>query len=187
MFFCSFLLLIRSWCNRQHYSQYRNSLSKSQIGALVADNNHNQGNESAAFFFLLQLNYNFLSFCRVTDVAAHRLIPLQLSLANIDYHHHQYCGDLLPPPSPVSSSYSELRRATDNAFPPMPIYPSTSQLPNHTYANLYQSDYTYASYQPPSSHQAQVSDQAMCSNGCVKFWDLRRDRWFIIKLEMAMS
>lgn len=75
-------------------------------------------------------------------------IPLQL---NIDAQQTQYSEDLLPPPSPVSSSYSELRRATENPYPTMPIYPSTSQHPpQHTYANIYQSDYTYASYQPSS-------------------------------------
>lgn len=73
--------------------------------------------------------------------------PLQL---NIDAQQSQYSEDLLPPPSPVSSSYSELRRATENPYPTMPIYPSTSQHPQHTYANIYQSDYTYASYQPSS-------------------------------------
>lgn len=73
--------------------------------------------------------------------------PLQL---NIDAQSSQYSEDLLPPPSPVSSSYSELRRATENPYPTMPIYPSTSQHPQHTYANIYQSDYTYASYQPTS-------------------------------------
>lgn len=71
-------------------------------------------------------------------------IPLELS---IDAQ-HGISQDMLPPPSPVSSSYSELRRATDNPYPTMPIYPSTSQHPQHTYANIYQSDYTYASYQP---------------------------------------
>lgn len=72
--------------------------------------------------------------------------PLQL---NIDQQSH-YNEDIMPPPSPVSSSYSELRRATENPYPTMPIYPSTSQHPQHTYANIYQSDYTYASYQPSS-------------------------------------
>lgn len=72
---------------------------------------------------------------------------------NIDAQQSQYSEDLLPPPSPVSSSYSELRRATENPYPPMPIYPSTSQHPQHTYANIYQSDYTYASYQPSSMRQ----------------------------------
>lgn len=66
--------------------------------------------------------------------------PLQL---NIDAQQSHYNEELLPPPSPVSSSYSELRRATDNPYPTMPIYPSTSQHPQHTYAN-----YAYASYQP---------------------------------------
>lgn len=72
--------------------------------------------------------------------------PLQLNRES------QYSEDLLPPPSPVSSSYSELRRATENPYPQMPIYPSTSSMqhPQHTYANIYQSDYPYASYQPSS-------------------------------------
>lgn len=74
-------------------------------------------------------------------------VSLQL---NIDSQSTQYSEDLLPPPSPVSSSYSELRRATENPYPTMPIYPSTSHHPQHTYANIYQSDYTYASYQPSS-------------------------------------
>lgn len=76
-----------------------------------------------------------------------RGIPLQL---NIDAQPTQYSEDLLPPPSPVSSSYSELRRATENPYPTMPIYPSTSQHPQPTYANIYQSDYTYTSYHPSS-------------------------------------
>lgn len=86
----------------------------------------------------------------------HRL-PLQLNLADIDAQVNQYNEDLFPPPSPVSSSYSELRRATENHYPSIPIYPSTSQHPNHTYANIYQSDYTYASYQPNHSHHATIS------------------------------
>lgn len=84
-------------------------------------------------------------------------MPLQLNLADIDAQVHQYNEDSFPPPSPVSSSYSELRRATENHYPSIPIYPSTSQHPNHTYANIYQSDYTYASYQPNHSHHAQIS------------------------------
>lgn len=83
-------------------------------------------------------------------------VPLQLNLANIDSQQNQYNEDLLPPPSPVSSSYSELRRATEHPYPPMPIYP-VQHHSQHKYANVYQSDYTYASYQPPSSHQAQIS------------------------------
>lgn len=74
-------------------------------------------------------------------------MPLQL---NIDTQQSQYNEDSVQPPSPVSSSYSELRRATENPYPSMQIYPSTSQHPQHTYANIYQSDYTYASYQPPN-------------------------------------
>lgn len=74
-------------------------------------------------------------------------MPLQLT---IDAQQNQYNEDLLPPPSPVSSSYSELRRATENPYPSMSIYPSASQHPQHTYANIYQSDYMYASYQPSS-------------------------------------
>ena len=82
-------------------------------------------------------------------------IPLQLNISNVDYH-HQICEDLLPPSSPVSSSYSELRHVNENYQPPMaPIYPSTSHLHNHTYANIYHLDYHYATYQS-CSHQAQV-------------------------------
>lgn len=77
-------------------------------------------------------------------------VPLQL---NIDSQHAQYSEDLLPPPSPVSSSYSELRRATENPYPTMPIYPSTSHHPQHTYANIYHSDYAYTSYQPSNLRQ----------------------------------
>lgn len=84
-------------------------------------------------------------------------MPLQLNLSNIESQQSHYSDDLHPPPSPVSSSYSELRRATENPYSTMPIYPSQAQHPNHTYANIYQSDYTYASYQPSSSHQAQIS------------------------------
>lgn len=65
--------------------------------------------------------------------------------------------DLPPPPSPVSSSYSELRRATDsNGYPPVPTYPpqnyqpfnqihQMAHLPNdpQVYSNNYQPDYAY--------------------------------------------
>lgn len=78
-------------------------------------------------------------------------VPLKLSIDAQQSHHHE---DLVQPPSPVSSSYSELRRATENPYPSMSVYPSTSQHPNHTYANVYQSDYTYASYQPSSLRTA---------------------------------
>lgn len=78
-------------------------------------------------------------------------------MSDIDSQINGYNEDNGAPPSPVSSSYSELRRATDNHYPSIPIYPSTSQQPSHTYANIYQSDYTYASYNPNLSHQSQVS------------------------------
>lgn len=73
-------------------------------------------------------------------------VPLKLSIDAQQNNHEE----LVQPPSPVSSSYSELRRATENPYPSMPVYPSTSQHSGHTYANVYQSDYTYASYQPSS-------------------------------------
>lgn len=47
----------------------------------------------------------------------------------LDYSHQINEDDLPPPPSPVSSSYSELRRATDN-FPQMPVYPLPSVYDN---------------------------------------------------------
>lgn len=65
----------------------------------------------------------------------------------------QNCEDELPPPpSPVSSSYSELRRATDN-FPQMPSYPMQTVVTDNglktcndeqqTYANTgFQNDYS---------------------------------------------
>lgn len=89
-------------------------------------------------------------------------LPPQISLADNDYHlNHSNEEELPPPPSPVSSSYSELRRATA-----MPSYPSQNyqQLNNasvhghhrnvgrndlmQTYANSYQPD--YGTYVPSS-------------------------------------
>lgn len=43
-------------------------------------------------------------------------------------NHQDDDEDLPPPPSPVSSSYSELRRATDNNYPKMPQYPPTGTI-----------------------------------------------------------
>lgn len=98
-------------------------------------------------------------------------MPPQLTLADNDYHlSHPNEEDLPPPPSPVSSSYSELRRATDNSYPTMPTYPSQNyqhlnnanilghhgsggaigrnDLMQQTYANSYQPD--YGTYVPSS-------------------------------------
>lgn len=52
-------------------------------------------------------------------------IPAPLNLLHNDYQPNE--DDLPPPPSPVSSSYSELRRATDNTYPTMPNYSLSSQ------------------------------------------------------------
>lgn len=51
-------------------------------------------------------------------------IGANLNLVDNEYHAQTSEEDLPPPPSPVSSSYSELRRATDNtSYPSMPSYP----------------------------------------------------------------
>lgn len=51
-------------------------------------------------------------------------IAATLNLVDNEYHAQTSEEDLPPPPSPVSSSYSELRRATDNtSYPSMPSYP----------------------------------------------------------------
>lgn len=51
-------------------------------------------------------------------------IAATLNLVDNEYHAQTSEEDLPPPPSPVSSSYSELRRATDNtSYPSMPNYP----------------------------------------------------------------
>lgn len=104
-----------------------------------------------------------------------------MNLLDNDYQPNE--DDLPPPPSPVSSSYSELRRATDNTYPAMPNYSLSSQnnyqhlnnmqhMPgghlvggNHhnangdmhqTYANNYATDYgTYApSLQGSSTYES---------------------------------
>lgn len=67
-------------------------------------------------------------------------LPLSLVAADGDYHQASE-DDLPPPPSPVSSSYSELRRATDNtSYQSMPSYPTqpNNNHNNNINANAYQ-------------------------------------------------
>lgn len=104
------------------------------------------------FFFSVLFVENFESPSHLPSTA----VPLQLNLSDIDSSLNGYNEDTLPPPSPVSSSYSELRRATDNHFPSIPMYPPQPQHPDHTYMNVYQSNYTYASY-PNNSHHSTIS------------------------------
>lgn len=61
-------------------------------------------------------------------------IPPPLNLVDNEYHTHASEEDLPPPPSPVSSSYSELRRATDNTYPSMPTYPVSQN--NYQHLNV---------------------------------------------------
>lgn len=94
-------------------------------------------------------------FC-LTDYQRLLPIPQQLSRPNSDLHHH-HCEDMLPPPSPVSSSYSELRRAVDNQhYPAMKLYPP-SYLHHHTYANMYHNDCIYPTYQASSIRTVRVT------------------------------
>lgn len=64
--------------------------------------------------------------------------------------------DMPPPPSPVSSSYSELRRATDTGYTPMPSFPPSSYQPDYgTYggsqaSSTYESLYEPINPRPPS-------------------------------------
>lgn len=79
-------------------------------------------------------------------------MSIQINRSSLD-RSHQLCEELLPPPSPVSSSYSELRRAVDNHhYPAMKLYPPASYHRHPAYANLYQNDYIYSTY-PASSVQ----------------------------------
>lgn len=71
-------------------------------------------------------------------------IAATLNLVDNEYHTQTSEEDLPPPPSPVSSSYSELRRATDNtSYPSMPSYPMSQgnyQQLNVTIGNVRNSD-----------------------------------------------
>uniref|UniRef100_A0A6M2DE51 Putative focal adhesion adaptor protein paxillin n=1 Tax=Xenopsylla cheopis TaxID=163159 RepID=A0A6M2DE51_XENCH len=82
------------------------------------------------------------------------LPPPPLNLQDTKLPEYGQDEDLPPPPSPVSSSYSELRRATDTLYQPLPI----SQFPpNHygTYipesqSSTYESIYEPINTRPPS-------------------------------------
>lgn len=81
--------------------------------------------------------------------------PLNLALdsSNFDYRPQTNEDDLPPPPSPVSSSYSELRRATDN-------FPQMSQYAPFNRTNVAQTCQP-ANKQVPSLYHAQRATAAM--------------------------
>uniref|UniRef100_A0A6B2ECH7 Putative focal adhesion adaptor protein paxillin n=1 Tax=Phlebotomus kandelakii TaxID=1109342 RepID=A0A6B2ECH7_9DIPT len=84
--------------------------------------------------------------------------PLELHPdPNLEYSRHVSSEDELPPPpSPVSSSYSELRRAIDSGYPTMNTYagihPAHVEQSHGNFAGIYQNE--YGAYAPISQNSS---------------------------------